>query len=51
MAKKKSTEKVKCPGCHAYFVEEGEQCANCEKKENHEENEEIDDENDNDNDD
>ena len=40
MAKKKETEKVKCPGCHAYFVEEGEVCTNCEKKENKEEEKE-----------
>ena len=33
MAKKKEIEKVKCPGCHAYFVEQGDLCANCQNRE------------------
>ena len=43
MAKKEeNTEKVKCPVCHAYFVDEGEICQNCEQKESKkEENEET----------
>lgn len=41
-----AVEKVKCPGCHAYFVNLGEVCSNCrgdeeaDKEENEEENEE-----------
>lgn len=30
--KKQDVKKVKCTGCQAYFVEEGELCDNCSKK-------------------
>ena len=31
--KEKEVTKTKCPKCHAYFVDEGELCGNCQKKE------------------
>jgi len=38
----KESVKIKCPDCHAYFVDEGELCSNCQAKQD--ENEEKDEE-------
>lgn len=37
MRKAKSESRVKCPNCHAYFVDEGEICNNCKKLQHTEE--------------